>query len=494
MPAKMLINADDPEECRIAVIRDGILDEFHIQTIGSDTRIGNIYLATVEKADPGLQAFFINFGIPKKGFLPASEVHPDYYRDTFTTEGDLPVEEMLKKGQTVLVQVMKEMPGKKGDQLTTYISLAGRYLVLTPGNPSCGISKKIQDEDERQRLKKVTSELPIPPGYGIIVRTAAEGVGKRELLRDLNRLIRLWEAIRERAMNSQAPCLIHREQDFVLKTLRDYLSQDIGEIVVDDKEAFQRIRAYMKVISPKKRNIVRLFKEDRPIFERYGVEEQIEAIFRREVILPSGGYIVIEPTEGLITIDVNSGKGKGTKGLEDTAYRTNMEAAKEILRQLRLRDLGGLVVVDFIDMKNPKHIRDVERLLREESKKDKAKIKIGNISKFGILELSRERLGPQIESLLYEPCSMCGGRGLTPSVESTALNVLRQIRSKLRSKGLMAIEAKVPVKVADYLQNTKRRKIADLEDRYGLSILIRGEEGLGPGQVIVSAIEDTEGD
>lgn len=487
----MLVNADDPEECRIGIIRDGLLDEFHMQTMGSDSRVGNIYLGVVEKADPGLQAFFVNLGLSKKGFLPAAEVHPDYYEDKEVALNG-PLDRLLKKGQVALVQVMKEMPGKKGDQLTTYISLAGRYLVLTPGNPSQGVSKKILDENERLRLKKLASELPVPEGYGLIVRTAAEGVGKKELLRDLNRLLRLWESIREKAMNSPPLSLIHSEQDFLLRTLRDYLSQDITEIVVDEKEAFQRIKAYMQVISPKKRNIVKLYKDDIPIFERYGIEEQIEAIFKREVLLPSGGYIVIEPTEGMVTIDVNSGKGKGTKGIEDTAFKTNMEAAKEISRQLRLRDLGGLIVVDFIDMKNSKHIREVERVVREETKRDKAKIKVGNISKFGILELSRERLGPVIESLLYEPCPNCDGKGLVPSVESFALNVLRQIRSRLRSKGLMALEVALPLKVADYLQNAKRRKIATLEDKYGLSILIRGEKDLKPGQLIITPIEEDE--
>ncbi len=487
----MLINVDDPEECRIAVIRDAVLDEFHIQTISSDSRAGNIYLGVVEKAEVGLQAFFINFGVEKNGFLPADEVHKDYFSQDPIPSSPIPLEKMLKRGQTVLVQVMKEMPGKKGDQLTTFISLAGRYLVLTPGNPAKGVSKKIEEEEERGRLKKIAHELPVPEGYGIIVRTAAEGVGKRELVRDLNRLIRLWEAIREKAINSPPLSLIHREQDFVLRTLRDYLSQDIREIVVDEKEAYQRIRSYIKVISPKKRLMVKLYKDDIPIFERYGIEEEIERIFKREVPLSSGGSVVIEPTEGFIAIDVNSGRGKGTKGIEETAYRTNLEAAKEIMRQLRLRDLGGLVVVDFIDMKSPKHIKELERLLKEESKKDKAKIRLGTISKFGILELSRERLGPQVESLTYESCQTCGGRGLVPSVESFAINVLRQIRSKLRSKGVMAIEARLPIRVADYLQNAKRRKIANLEDKYGLSIIIKGDEGLRPGQVFLTAVEES---
>jgi len=485
----MLINASDPEEYRIAIVRDGILDGFHIETIGSENRVGNIYLGIVEKIEPGLQAFFVNFGVGKNGFLSAGEVHPDYYQGE--PEKGLPLDKILKKGDTVLVQVIKEMPGKKGDQLTTYISLAGRYLVLSPGNPTKGVSKKIQDEKERQRLKEMVSSLPIPEGFGVIVRTAAHGVGKRELIKDLQRLLRLWESIREKAMRSQPMTLIHREQDFLLRTLRDHFTPDIQEIVIDDKESYQRVKAYMEVISPKKRGIVRLHKDDVPIFERYGIESQIEAIFKREVQLPSGGSIVIEPTEGLITIDVNSGKGKGTKGVEDTAFKTNMEAAREILRQLRLRDIGGLIVVDFIDMKNAKHIREVEKAVKEEAKKDRAKINLGSISKFGILELSRERLGPQIESLTYEPCVLCQGRGLIPSVESAAINALRQIRSKLRSKGLMGIEVQLNPKVADYLQNAKRRKLADLEDKYGLSILIGSNSALKPGEILLNTIEES---
>ncbi len=480
MPAKMLINASDPEECRIAIIRDGVLDGFHIDTLATERRQGNIYLGLIERAEPSLQAFFVNLGLEKNGFLPADEVHPEYFQDqlTFPKARDVSFDRILKRGQTVLVQVIKEMPGKKGDQLTTYISIAGRYLVLTPGNTSRGISKKIQEEGERERLKAIVNELPLPEGIGCIVRTAANGVSKKELLKDLTRLLRLWDTIREKAMNSPPLTLIHKEQDLILKTLRDYLANDINEIIVDDKEAYQEVRSYLKIISPRKAPLVRLYKEDRPIFEYFGVEAQIEAIFERKVPLPSGGYIVIEPTEGLITIDVNSGRGKGLKGVEDTAHRTNLEAAREIARQLRLRDMGGLIVIDFIDMKSPKHIREVEKTFKEEMKKDRAKVVIGNISKFGILELSRERLGQPIESLTFEPCKECNGRGMVVSVESSALNAWRQIRSSLSIKGLMALEVRLPVDVADYLQNAKRRKLAHLEDKYDISIIIKSDPEL----------------
>lgn len=495
MTTKMLINAVEPEEYRIAVIQDGLLDGFYFQPTSTEQKTGNIYKGVVERVEPSLQACFVNYGDEKNGFLSAGDIHPEYYQTGVTPSKDQavpPVEKVLKKGQELLVQVTREMPGHKGAQLTTYLSIASRYLVLMPGSKG-GVSKKIEDEPERVRLKAIMGTFNIPEGIGYIVRTAAYKQSKRELSRDLNGLLRIWKEIRKQVKDVPPYTLIHKEQDVCLRTLRDYFTGDISEVLVDDKETFAKVKDYMKIISPRHQRRVKLYKEKRPVFAQYEVEKQIASVYQSRVALQSGGSIVIDPTEALISIDVNSGRGRGSKDVETTAYRTNLEAAKEIARQLRLRDIGGLVVIDFIDMKEKKHNREVEKRFRDETRQDRAKISMSNISRFGLLELSRQRLRPSLESLSYQTCAYCEGRGIVPSLETASLSFLRRIRMGVSRKGVNAVKGLLPAEVATYLQNKKRKELAQLESRYGFYISLKGDPAIPLGGGSVEFIKEDTG-
>ena len=480
----MLINAVESEEHRIAFIKGGMLDGFHIDIATAEQKEGNIYKGVVERIEPSLQACFVNYGSDKNGFLPADSVHPEYYNEKVELPKDQsipPIEKVLKKGQELLVEVTKEMPGRKGAHLTTYLSLAGRYIVLTPGKTINGVSRKIEDEKERQRLKSIMGRMKFPEGIGYIIRTVAAGQSKRELSRDLNRLLRLWKNIRKRVNKAPALSLIHKEQDLSLRTLRDYYTSDVSEIIVDDKETFNKIKEYMKIISPRDQRKVKLYKEKRPIFDHYNIEKQIESIYVNRVPLKAGGSIVFDTTEALIAIDVNSGRVKSSKNVENMAFKTNREAALEIARQLRLRDLGGLVVIDFIDMKDKKHIREVEKNLRDELRIDRAKTDISHISKFGLMELSRQRLRPSIESKSYQTCDHCQGRGMVISVGAAAVSYMRRIWMGVSKGNVVKVEGMLPTEVADYIQNRKRNELAALENRYGVSINITSDNSLSPG-------------
>jgi len=483
MTTKMLINAVDAEEYRVAMIKGGSLDGFHIETIAAEQIIGNIYKGIVERIEPSLQACFVNFGSDKNGFLQANEIHPEYYLDSsgLSKGHSIPsIDKILKKRQELLVQVRKEMPGHKGAQLTTYLSFAGRYLVLLPGGTG-GVSKKIEDEQERLRLKSIMSKFRVPEGVGYIVRTAAEKTNKREISRDLNRLLRMWKKIKQNVMDATPLTLIHKEQDLCFRTLRDYFTSEVTEVLVDDKETFTKVKDYMKIISPRHQRRIRHYKGKQPLFTHYEIEKQLETIYSSMVPLKSGGSVIIEPTEALVSIDVNSGRGRGQKDVESTAFQTNLEAAPEVARQLRLRDMGGLVVIDFIDMRKREHNREIEKLLRDETKKDRAKIDMSHISKYGLLELSRQRLRPSIESRSYETCHYCQGRGLVPSVGPASVSFLRQIGTGVSKKGVTQVKGVLPVEVARYLQNRKRRELANLESRYGVEIVLQGDPSLPLG-------------
>ena len=358
MSSKMLVNAVDPEEYRVAILKDGDLDEFYIETSTKEETKGNIYRGVVTRIEPSLQACFIDYGAERNGFTPIDEIHPEYYESQgiiSKSKTPIPIEKVLKKGRELLVQVTKEMVGRKGAYLTTYISIAGRYLVLTPGRTTSGISHKIEDEEERQRLKSDMSKLKLPEGVGYIVRTVAMGQKKRVIVRDLNNLLRMWRDIKKRAESRPSPSIIFKEQDLGLRAVRDYFTAEVDEVLVDDREIWSEIKDFMRIISPRHQGRVRLYKEKKPIFSEYGIEKQIEQIYSNRVPLRSGGSIVIDSTEAMIAIDVNSGRSTRAKGLETTAFKTNLEAAREIAKQLRLRDIGGLIVIDFIDMKDHKH-------------------------------------------------------------------------------------------------------------------------------------------
>ncbi|MDR0881879.1 MAG: Rne/Rng family ribonuclease [Candidatus Adiutrix sp.] len=479
---KILINAIDPEECRVAMLDEaGHLEEYYTDSILRELSLGNIYKGVIQNIEPSLQAAFVNYGNGRNGFLQIGDIHPEYFQEEPT--GRAPdLKKMLKKGQPILVQVQKEPSEIKGAALTTYISLAGRFVVLTPGRDHVGVSRKIENDRERARLRQITDSLPVPEGCGYIVRTVADSRTERELAADLSQVFNLWEDIRAQGREAPAPSLIYREQDLAVKILRDHLTPAVKEILVDDETTFQKVRDYVKTIAPDQARAVKLHKEKRPIFARHQLEEQLETISHERVKLKSGGSIVITPTEALVSIDVNSGRGAKDGGLEDTALQANLEAADEVARQLRLRDLGGLVVVDFIDMREEKHRREVEKRIKDATKNDKAKTDFGHISKFGLLELSRQRLRPSIEMGNYITCPACQGRGLVKTPENASLGVLRQIAHSMAKGGLASVKVRLNPEVANYLLNYKRLELSRLEERHRAKVIVCGDPALPPGQ------------
>ena len=492
MSIKILINANDPEECRVAIVKANKLEEFYTESALRETTQGNIYKGVITRIEPSLQAVFVDYGAERHGFLQRHEIHSDYFQDS--EGGDLKIERIVKRGQEVMVQVTKEPFMKKGAMLTTYISLAGRYLVLMPGSDKIGVSRKIEDEDERSRLKDLVGKLTLPEGFGLIVRTIGVNSTKTLLERDLRYLLRLWKTIKKRVMQEPAPALLNKERQLVLRSIRDYFTPEVNEILIDYPSVYHEVREFIKIISRKHHKIVKLYKGDKPIFTQFGIEDQITPIFESRIRLKSGGSIVIEQTEALVSIDVNSGKSTHQKSIEKTAFLTNLEAAEEAARQLRLRDLGGLIVIDFIDMKEPKHRSEVERRLRSFASEDKAKIKVGKISRFGLLEMSRQRIRPSIEFGSYNPCRYCHGKGLVASTETLAVGFLRKLSIETLKPDITYVKGVVPADVADYLLNKKRKEIAVLEERRGLSVKIEGDPSMAPGdsEIIYDAQKKTQ--
>ncbi len=480
---KMLINVADAEEFRVAIVEDGRLEEFALESARREQTKGNIYKGVVTNIEPSLQAAFINYGGERQGFLPISEVHPEYFQKEVKEGGRPRIQDVLKKGQELLVQVIKEEMASKGAYLTTYISLPGRFIVLLPGQGQVGISRKISSEEQRQHLAELIQELKIPPEIGVIVRTVATDAKKRELQKDYQYLFHIWEDIKKSVGTQPSPSLIYKELDLVIRTIRDYYTADIKEILIDDPETCRQIKNFLQSVDPRKSQVVKLYKEKRPIFSKYQIEEQLERIYEREVPLKSGGTIVINPTEALVAIDVNSGRCVQPKDIEDTAFKTNVEAAQEIARQLRLRDLGGLIVIDFIDMKDRKHRKEVEKELKTAFKKEKAKVTVGLISKFGLLELSRQRLRPTSSSSLYINCPHCQGRGQVKSIESSGLSLLRKIAYEACRHTVAEVRAQLPGEVAAYLLNRKRKELLALENDFHLTIAIEGKENLPVGEL-----------
>jgi ribonuclease E len=469
----MLINAEEPEEYRLAIVSGKKLEEFYIETTTRENTRGNIYKGVVVNIQPSLQAAFVDFGTEKNGFLQLPEIHPEYYHKEPPEEGKrVRIQEALRPGQELMVQVVKEATPTKGAFLTTYVSLPGRYLVLMPGSKHGGISRQIEDERQRQRLRQIISQLSVPDGIHLIVRTAGENRTKRDLSRDFRYLLRLWKNIKATAQETEAPTLLYQERDLTIRAIRDYFTANVKKIRVDNKEVYKRVKDFMAVVSPRHRWLVKLYKEKRPIFAEYELENQIETIYSNRVYLKSGGFLVIDTTEALVAVDVNSGRSSREKKLEETAFKTNMEAAVEVPRQLRLRDLGGLVVIDFIDMKDRKRIRQVEKTLREEFKKDRAKTEMGRISKFGLMEVSRQRLRPSVHSSSYVSCLRCSGTGVVRSTEATALTYLRKIWLELSRGKANQVHGSFSKEVADYLLNKKRAELLKLENRYAANIQI----------------------
>jgi ribonuclease E len=480
MGTKILINAVETEECRVAIVKNNRLEEFYIESAAREITQGNIYKATITRIEPSLQAVFVDYGAERNGFLQKYEIHSDYFKDI--DAGDRDIKKLVKRGQELLVQVTKEPLMNKGAMLTTYISLAGRYLVLMPGSDKKGISRKIADEEKRQGLKDLVDKLKLPDDFGVIVRTVGEHCTKTLLVRDLRYLLRLWKTIKGSVMKEKAPALLYKERHLVLRSIRDYFTPDVSEILIDDAAVYQEVKDFLKIISRKHTKIVKHYRGAKPVFTKFQLEDQIASIYENRVHLKSGGTIVIEPTEALVSIDVNSGKSTHEKSVEQTAFLTNIEAAEEIARQLRLRDLGGLIVIDFIDMKDPKHRSEVERKLRSHVKEDKARTTVAKISRFGLLEMSRQRIRPSIEFGSYHPCGYCKGKGLVPSPETLGIGFLRKLNLETVKQNITGVKGIVPSEVADFLLNKKRKEITELEHRRDLTIEIEGDRSMAPGE------------
>jgi ribonuclease E len=469
---RMLFNATQPEELRVAIVDGQKLIDLDIEHAGQEQRKSNIYKAKVTRVEPSLEAVFVDYGAERHGFLPFKELTREYVQGEDGDGTRAKLAQNLKVGQEILVQVEKDERGNKGAALTTYVSLAGRYLVLMPNNPrGGGVSRRVEGED-RAELRETLDQLNIPPGMSVIARTAGIGRNAEELQWDLSYLTQLWEAIAGAATDVKAPELIYLESSLVVRAIRDLFQPDIGEILIDTPEIFEQAQSFMSTVMPANVGKVKLYTDDVPLFSRFQIEHQIETAYRRDVQLPSGGAIVIDHTEALVSIDVNSARATRGHDIEDTAFRTNCEAADEIARQLRLRDLGGLVVIDFIDMESAKNQREVENRLRDALHHDRARVQTGKISRFGLLELSRQRLQPALSESSYIPCPRCHGIGHIRDTSSSALHILRIIQEEAMKENTAAVHAQVPVDVATFLLNEKRQDVHVIETRFKVNVLL----------------------
>ncbi|MGD0896613.1 MAG: Rne/Rng family ribonuclease [Thermoguttaceae bacterium] len=567
MKQEMLINVAQPEECRIAIVEDGTLEELYVERSGQDNYVGNVYKGVVVNLEPSIQAAFVDFGVGRNGFLHISDVEPQYFRqggydpekamgppgsgsghrpseagrsaatdDAVDATEDVPAEdepdedepdetprnggrggghreamggrrgprpgarprfkppiqEILRRGDELLVQVIKEGIGTKGPTLSTYISIPGRYLVLMPALGRIGVSRKIEDEDVRRRLRNVMLELNPPKGLGFIVRTAGIDRLKRELSRDLAYLLRLWKVIARRIKNVPAPVDIYQESDLIIRTIRDIFTGDVDTIYIDEKSAYERAREFLQLVMPRYVNRLQLYEGKEPLFYKYHMDEEIARIHQRTVPLRAGGSIVIDQTEALVAIDVNSGSFRAEDNAEETAYQMNLLAAKEIARQIRLRDLGGVLVNDFIDMRKEKHRRGVERALRDAVKRDRARTKILRTSPFGLVEMTRQRVRPSLKRSAYKDCPSCRGSGVVKSPESMAIDAVRLLIVAAQRPQIAKVAVTVDAEVANYLNNRKRSELARLEDEGQMTVQIVAGEGVGPEHLVFQC-SDEEG-
>jgi ribonuclease E len=557
MKTEMLINVSQPEECRIAVVEHGVLEELYTERASQDNYVGNIYKGRIVNLEPSIQAAFVDFGVGRNGFLHISDVEAQYFRqggydpdmpierdgsqpgargdaygaefesdedadedDDESAEGDdegeggsatktkarshqrrrptgarprvkPPIEEIFRRGDEVIVQVIKEGIGTKGPTLSTYISIPGRYLVLMPALGRIGVSRKIEDEDARKRLRAILRELNPPKGLGFIVRTAGTDRTKRDLSRDLAYLLRLWKMIVKRINTQEGPGDIYKESDIVIRTIRDIFSGDIDAIHIDEPEAFERARDFLKVVMPRYVDRLHFYMGKEPLFAKHKIDEEISRINDRHVPLKGGGSLVIDQTEALVAIDVNSGSFRSGGGAEESAFALNQIAAKEIARQLRLRDLGGVIVNDFIDMRRERYRRTVERTLKDAMKRDRARTKVLRTSPFGLIEMTRQRIRPSLKRSVYRECPACAGTGLVKSAESMAIDVLRRMMRIAHNERVARVTVTVEEAVATYLNNRKRRELAKLEDDGVCQVIILGKEGVSPEHVHFACEDDT---
>ncbi len=467
---RILINATQPEELRVAIVDGQKLLDLDLEIPSRGEKKGNIYKGRVSRVEPSLDAVFVDYGTERNGFLPLRAIHPQYFRAG--TSESTPLRERLAEGQELVVQVDKEERGNKGAALTTYVSLAGRFLVLKPNDGrAAGVSRRIEGE-EREELRRVLADLTLPDGTGVIVRTAGHGRSLEELQWDLDYLLQVWQAIRTAAESRPAPFLIYQEDSLLMRVLRDHMRSDIGELVIDSPRLYEEARAFAARVVPQHVDRIKLYQDTTPLFMRYQIESQIAQAFQREVTLSSGGRITIDRTEALIAIDVNSARATRGGDIEETALQTNLQAAEEIARQLRIRDLGGLIVIDFIDMENPKSIRQVETALSEALELDRARVQVGRLSRFGLLELSRQRLRSSLEESTQVVCPRCKGAGSIRSVESSAVQILRLLEEEALKENTARVVAYLPLEVATLFVNEKRHVLAAIEARYGTQIVV----------------------
>lgn len=482
--SEMLINYVPGEECRIAIIEDARLEEFYQERATVESHVGNIYKGKVTNIEPAIQAAFVDFGLERNGFLHISDLHPMYFgpkdREQLekigkkTPHAQRPlIQKCMRRGQEVLVQVLKEGIGTKGPTLTSYLSIPGRFLVMMPYMDRLGVSRKIEDDEARREMRKILQELAPPENFGFIVRTAGIGQTKSELKRDLAYLLRLWKAIEQRRQKTPTVGELYAESDLVIRTIRDVFSSEIERIVIDDPTAAQRARNFLAIVNPRSRSKVFYYNAPVPLFHQFHVETQIDSINAREVPLKSGGALVFDQTEALVAIDVNSGKSRTAKDAETNAFQTNKEAIEEIARQLRLRDLGGLIVNDLIDMREPTHRRQIEQMFRTYLKKDRARTRTGPISQFGMLEMTRQRMRPSLTRSIYNQCRHCTGAGHIKSAESVVLEVMRHLAVVMHRENVEMVELTISPDVAFQLLNRKRSQLVGLERRYGKPVMVR---------------------
>ncbi len=545
MKQEMLINVAQPEECRIAIVEDGVLEELYIERTSQDNYVGNIYKGKVVNIEPSIQAAFVDFGVGRNGFLHISDIEPQYYRqggydpnkpiepnggrprreeappeepiDDIDGDGDddepfdedgprkprgrkprpgarprikPPIQDILRRGDEVLVQVIKEGIGTKGPTLCTYISIPGRYLVLMPALGRVGVSRKIEDDHQRRVLRDIMLELNPPKGLGFIVRTAGTDRTKKELSRDLAYLLRLWKVIVRRIKKCEAPVDIYEESDMIIRTIRDIFTGDVDSITIDEPQAYERAKEFLQITMPRYVHRLQFYEGREPLFHKYHLDDEIAKIHQRKVPLRQGGSIVIDQTEALVAIDVNSGNFRADDSAEETAYQMNLLAAREIARQLRLRDLGGVVVNDFIDMRKEKHRRGVERALKEAVRRDRARTKILRTSPFGLIEMTRQRIRPSLKRSVYRDCPGCIGTGVVKTAESMAIDVVRTLILAAQRSEVHKVTITVADDVATYLNNRKRRELARIEDECNVSVQIFGAKGASPEHLVVECLDE----
>ncbi|HLJ10751.1 MAG TPA: ribonuclease E/G [Planctomycetaceae bacterium] len=524
MKKEMLVNALQPEESRIAIVENTVLEELYIERNSLENFVGNIYKGRIVNIEPSIQAAFVDFGVGRNGFLHVSDVEYQYYKhltgpggaplprpgdeDDDEEEDDRPqrgkkrfnersvrnkppIQEIFKRGSEVLVQVIKEGIGTKGPTLSTYISIPGRYLVLMPGLQRVGVSRKITDEATRRQLRTALEALRPPQGLGFIIRTAGIERSQKDLQRDLNYLLRLWKVIVRRIKKTRAPVDIYQESDMVIRTIRDIYNAEIETIWIDEPETFERAREFLKVVLPRHANRVKLYEAKEPIFHKYRIEDEITRIQQRHVPLSGGGSLVIDQTEAMVAIDVNSGNFRADNDAEETAYQMNLRAAAEICRQIRLRDLGGVIVNDFIDMREERHRRGVERALRDAIRRDRARSKILRISPFGLIEMTRQRIRPSLRRSVYEDCPCCRGTGLVKTAESVAIEVVRLLLNSIHRENVSKMTVEVHDRVAAYLNNRKRKDLIRFEDENDVTIHINSRADVSPEHLQIKCFDGT---